>query len=81
MLILGGGPPPGTGCSDHVVEKVKTLIGPALEGIYTIFDGDAEFMREQQASVSTDTQLQPIEYKGDLSETKQKIKNGEVIEQ
>lgn len=57
------------------------MIGPALESLYTVYGGDAEFMREQQASVSTDTELQPIEFKGDSSDTPQKIINGEVIVQ
>ncbi|XP_045496400.1 myb/SANT-like DNA-binding domain-containing protein 3 [Colias croceus] len=58
----GGGPPPeSSGSRDPVIEKVKTIIGPSLEGLYTIYDGDAEFMKEQQESASINTEMQPID--------------------
>lgn len=46
-MILGGGPPPQPP-NDAVLEKVKTLIGPSLEGLFTSYGGDFEFMQQQQ---------------------------------
>ncbi|CAG9789623.1 unnamed protein product [Diatraea saccharalis] len=62
MAIKGGGlPPQPPHNSDPVYDKIKTLIGPSLEGLNIIYDGDAKFMQEQNASTSIDTPLKPIE--------------------
>ncbi|KAF9417932.1 hypothetical protein HW555_005077 [Spodoptera exigua] len=57
----GGPPPQSSGNHDPIIEKVKTIIGPSLEGLFTIYDGDAEFMKEQQESASINTEMQPID--------------------
>lgn len=78
-LFLGGGPPPQPSCSgsDPIIDKVKTLIGPSLEGLFTIYDGDADFMKEQQTSASTDTLL-PIELTY-IQKSSPQIENGKIL--
>ncbi|CAG9124708.1 unnamed protein product [Plutella xylostella] len=56
----GGGPPPSPP-EDKLLEKVKCLIGPSLEGIYTIYDGDADFINQQQDMLPINKQIDPID--------------------
>lgn len=36
-------------------------MGPSLEGLYTIYGGDAEFMKQQQEQLPHTKQLEPID--------------------
>ena len=75
--FIGGGPPPSCS-SDSILTKVKTLIGPSLEGLFTMYDGDADFMKEQQSTISIDKQLQPIEL--EIEGISPQIEIGKVID-
>lgn len=59
-VFLGGGPPPSPP-EDKLLEKVKCLIGPSLEGMYTIYDGDADFINQQQDMLPINKQIDPID--------------------
>lgn len=56
----GGGPPPSPP-NDPVLEKVKVLIGPGLEGMFTIYDSDAHFMKQQQELLPDAKKIDPVD--------------------
>ncbi|KAJ8705070.1 hypothetical protein PYW08_012390 [Mythimna loreyi] len=56
----GGGPPPQSP-NDAVHEKVKTLIGPSLEGLHTTYCGDYELMKQQQELLPEDKKINLLE--------------------
>lgn len=56
--IVGGGPPPS---SEDPLPKIKKFIDPQIDGLYTIYDGDAELVDQFQKSKPVEEQIQPIE--------------------
>ena len=59
LLFLGGGPPPSD--DDHPINVVRKLIEPQIDGLYTIYDGDATLMKQFQESLPEEQQIAPIE--------------------
>ncbi|XP_026724801.1 uncharacterized protein LOC113491828 [Trichoplusia ni] len=62
VMGTGGGPAPNYD-PDPLLGKVKVLVGPAIDGLYTIYDGDSCLMASQPAAepveainMQTDTQ-------------------------
>lgn len=53
IMRTGGGPPPENDNNDPVLQKIQMLVGPAIDGMYTIYDGDSGIMASQNS--------QPIE--------------------
>ncbi|XP_063619022.1 uncharacterized protein LOC134791816 [Cydia splendana] len=46
IMDTGGGPPPNVD-KDPVLEKVKALTGPVMNGVHTIYDGDSSLTASQ----------------------------------
>lgn len=59
LLFLGGGPPPSD--DDNPLNAIKKLIEPQMDGLYSMYDGDATLMKQFQESLPEEQRIAPIE--------------------
>lgn len=45
-----------------MLSRVKKFIEPQVDGLYTIYDGDASLMKQYQASKNEKEKINPIEH-------------------
>lgn len=61
MFTLGGGPPPSDDDDDAVMTQMKKIIEPQIDGLFTIYDGDALLMKQFQETIPEKDRIEPIE--------------------
>ncbi|KAH9642298.1 hypothetical protein HF086_009662 [Spodoptera exigua] len=59
VMGTGGGPPPSDG--DNPLNAIKKLIEPQMDGLYSMYDGDATLMKQFQESLPEEQRIAPIE--------------------
>lgn len=58
FVISGGGP----STSNHdPFERIKKIIRPQIDGLYTMYDGDYDLMNRYQESIPENERIRPIE--------------------
>ncbi|XP_048479668.1 uncharacterized protein LOC125491413 isoform X1 [Plutella xylostella] len=61
IMGTGGGPPPPND-EGEPLNKLRKFIEPQMDGLFTIYDGDANIMAQYQASLPKEDQRTPIEH-------------------
>ncbi|CAG4959002.1 unnamed protein product [Colias eurytheme] len=59
VMGTGGGPPPSD--DDNPLNAVRKLIEPQMDGLYSMYDGDATLMKQFQESLPEEQRIAPIE--------------------